>query len=171
MHLKTTFLFFAFSLFSISILAQDDTPPDPKKMFDWKPLKEAQKLASENDKKVLIYGNARWCTYCKKMEKEVFPSKEVQERTEKHFYPVWLDIESQDSLSFRGKTMTHRQLAMGFRITGTPTFIFLDSEGEVIAGQPGFIPEELYLTILDFVGSDAYLDQDFGEFSGAAEEQ
>ncbi len=135
-------------------------------MFDWKPMVEAQELASEEGKKVLIYGNARWCTYCKKMEKEVFSLKEVQEKTEEYFHPVWLDIDSQDSLTFRGQTITHRQLAQGFRITGTPTFIFMDSKGEVIAGQPGFIPEDLYLQILEFVGSDAYLKQSFGGFSG-----
>ena len=171
MTIKNYFLLLILSLFSISAFAQDDPQSDPLKMFDWKPLKEAQELAAENDKKVLIYGNARWCTYCKKMEKEVFALEEVQEKTDKHFYPVWLDIDSKDSLSFRGNTMTHRQLATGFRITGTPTFIFLDSDGEVIAGQPGYIPEEMYLNILEFVGTDAYLDQSFGEFAGAPEEQ
>lgn len=170
MTIKKTILFLALSLFTATIFAQDADQSDPLKMFDWKPLKEAQQLAAENGKKVLIYGNARWCTYCKKMEKEVFALDEVQDKTEADFYPVWLDIESEDSLSFRGNTMTHRELAQGFRITGTPTFIFLDSEGEVIAGQPGYIPEEMYLNILEFVGTDAYLDQSFGEFAGTPEQ-
>ena len=169
MSIQHYFLIIILSLFSITAFAQDDAQTDPLKMFDWKPLKEAQELAAENDKKVLIYGNARWCTYCKKMEKEVFALDEVKEVTEQYFYPVWLDIESQDSLSFRGETMTSRELAMGFRITGTPTFIFLDSDGEVIAGQPGYIPEELYLNILNFVGTDAYKDQSFEKFTGAGD--
>jgi len=171
MTIQKILLIITFSLFTITVFGQDDIQPDPQKMFDWKPMKEAQKLAADNNKKVLIYGNARWCTYCKKMEKEVFSLEEVQRKTSEHFYPVWLDIESQDSLSFRGTTMTQQQLSRGFRISGTPTFIFLDSEGEVIAGQPGFIPEEMYLNILEFVGTDAYLDQSFEDFAGAPEEQ
>lgn len=149
---------------STTVLAQSQSSiPD---VFEWHELGKAQQLAAENDKKVLVYANARWCTYCKKMEKEVFTQEEVQKKTNEHFYSVWVDIESEDSLSFRGQQLTQQQFARVMRVTGTPTFIFFDEEGEIIAGQPGYIPEDLYLKILDFVGSNAYLDQSFGEFSG-----
>lgn len=135
-------------------------------VFEWREMGEAIKLAAENDKKVLVYANAVWCTYCKKMEKEVFSQKEVQQATNDDFYSVWIDIESEEELDFRGEKMSQIQFARIMRVTGTPTFIFFDSEGEIIAGQPGFIPEDLYLQILEFVGSDAYVEQSFGEFSG-----
>lgn len=157
--LLTVFL----ALISTSVLAQSKTLSD---VFEWHELGKAQELAAENDKKVLVYANARWCTYCKKMEKEVFTQEQVQQKTNKHFYTVWVDIESQDSLSFRGQKLTQQQFARVMRVSGTPTFIFFDEEGEIIAGQPGFIPEDLYMQILDFVGTDAYLEQSFGEFSG-----
>lgn len=147
---------------STAVLAQSQSIPA---VFEWHEMGKAQELAAENDKKVLVYANARWCTYCKKMEKEVFTKEQVQQKTNDHFYTVWIDIESQDSLSFRGQRLTQRQFAQVMRISGTPTFIFFDEEGEIIAGQPGFIPEDLYVQILDFVGSDAYLEQSFGEFS------
>lgn len=145
--------------------AQEQTNTEPLKLFDWKEMEEAQKLAAENDKKVLVYANAVWCSYCKKMEREVFSIKEVQETTDKYFYPVWVDIESDDKLSFRGREMTQTDFSRAMRVTGTPTFIFIDSKGEIIAGQPGFIPEELYIQILEYVGSDAYQQQLFEEFS------
>jgi thioredoxin-related protein len=152
-----------FLFLSVDLMAQSASLSE---MYDWKPLQEAIELASENDKKVLVYGNAAWCTYCKKMEKEVFTTDSVQQLTNEHFYSVWMDIESEDSLTFRGQEMTQMQFSRAMRITGTPTFIFIDSEGEIIAGQPGYIPEEMYLQILEYVGSDAYLEQNFGEFSG-----
>jgi thioredoxin-related protein len=156
-----------FSVFLISItaisMAQAQNRAD---MFDWKPLAEAMELAEQNNKKVLVYANAVWCIYCKKVEKEVFTLESVQQKTKEHFYPVWIDIESDEKLTFRGEEMTQIQFSRLMRVTGTPTFIFFDSEGEIIAGQPGFIPEEMYLQILEFVGSDAYLDQSFGEFAG-----
>ncbi|MBD3617585.1 MAG: thioredoxin fold domain-containing protein [Gracilimonas sp.] len=153
-----TLLFFTIA---VAAFAQSQDRPD---MFEWHELGEAQKLAAENDKKVLVYANARWCTYCKKMEKEVFSQKSVQDLTNQHFYIVWIDIESDRKLTFRGKEMTEMEFSRGMRITGTPTFIFIDSEGEIIAGQPGFIPEDMYSQILKFVGKDAYLDQSFEEF-------
>lgn len=134
--------------------------------FEWYSMEDAQKLAAENDKKVLVYANAVWCTYCKKMEKEVFSQKAVQEVTNEYFYPVWVDIESDDKLSFRGEEMTEIEFSRAMRVSGTPTFIFIDSEGELIAGQPGFIPEDLYTKMLKFVGTDAYQHQSFEEFTG-----
>ncbi|HBX64743.1 MAG: hypothetical protein CL670_03360 [Balneola sp.] len=163
---KKSVLVLLISLLGISI-AQSQNRPD---MFEWKELGEAIKLAGENDKKVLVYGNASWCTYCKKMEKEVFTQESVKELTNEHFYSVWMDTESQDSLTFRGQQMTQMQFSRAMRITGTPTFIFFDSEGEIIAGQPGFIPEELYVQILEYVGTDAYLEQNFNEFVGVETE-
>ena len=38
--------------------------------FEWFSMEEAQKLAAEQQKKVLIFGYAEWCTYCLKMRKE-----------------------------------------------------------------------------------------------------
>ena len=159
---KRYFFLFLISITVISVSQAQDRPD----MFDWKPLGEAIKLAAENDKKVLVYANARWCTYCKKMEKEVFTQEAIKEKTKQHFYSVWMDIESDEKLTFRGQEMTQIQFSRAMRVTGTPTFIFFDSEGEIIAGQPGFIPEDMYLQILEFVGSDAYQEQSFGEFSG-----
>lgn len=156
------FPLFLIFLMSFS-LASAQTLPET---YNWKPLEEAMELAEQNDKKVLVYANAVWCTYCKKMEKEVFTQESVQEITNEHFYSVWMDIESDEKLTFRDQEMTQIQFSRAMRITGTPTFIFFDSEGEIIAGQPGFIPEDLYLQILEFVGSDAYLEQSFGEFAG-----
>lgn len=139
--------------------AKNDIP------FNWKSMEEARELAQQEDKKVVIYANAVWCTYCKKQEKEVFSQKNIQDLTNEHFYAVWLDIESEEKMVFRGEEVSQRDFARAMRITGTPTFIFLDSEGEIIAGQPGFIPEDLYLQILKFVGTSAYLDQSFEEFA------
>lgn len=154
---------FTLLFFTIAVAAFAQSPDRPD-MFEWHELGEAQKLAAENDKKILVYANARWCTYCKKMEKEVFSQKSVQDLTNQHFYTVWVDIESDRKLTFRGKEMTEMEFSRGMRVTGTPTFIFIDSEGEIIAGQPGFIPEDMYSQILKFVGTDAYLDQSFEEF-------
>ena len=100
----------------------------------------------------------------------MFTQESVKELTNEHFYSVWMDIESQDSLTFRGQEMTQMQFGRAMRITGTPTFIFFDSEGEIIAGQPGFIPEDLYVQILEYVGSDAYQKQNFSEFTGVESE-
>lgn len=121
---------------------------------NWKSLSEAQELADQNNKKVMIFAEAEWCGYCKKMHKEVFPEQSVQDSLQKYFYPVKLDIESDRKVTFNDEAMTERQLARRFKVTSTPTFIFLSSGGNTIGGQPGFLPVEIFDKLVSFVGSD-----------------
>lgn len=162
MSLKQLLLSLLFVTVSFNGFAQTE---QLAKVFEWREMGEAMELAAKNDKKVLVYANAVWCTYCKKMEKEIFSQEKVQNATNEDFYSVWIDIESEEELNFRGEKMSQIQFARIMRVTGTPTFIFFDSDGEIIAGQPGYIPEDLYMQILEFVGSDAYLTQSFSEFA------
>lgn len=122
--------------------------------IDWKSLAEAQELAEENEKKVMIFAEAEWCGYCKKMYKEVFPEQAVQDSLEKYFYSVKLDIESDRKISFNEDSMTEQQLARQFRVSSTPTFIFLDSSGNIVGGQPGFLPANIFDKLVAFVGMD-----------------
>ncbi|MDR8391188.1 thioredoxin fold domain-containing protein [Aliifodinibius sp. S!AR15-10] len=122
----------------------------------WYSLKEAQQLANTSDKKVFIYMEASWCGYCKKMENEVFPVKEVQDAMQEYFYPVRMDIESDKEITFNGTQMTKKEFASSIRVTGTPTHLFLDGKGEILGKQPGFIPADVFKSLLSYVGSDAF---------------
>lgn len=131
---------------------------------DWYELEEAQVLAKEHDKKVLIYAEASWCTYCKKMEQQVLSETDVQEMMATYFYPVRVDIESDKKLRFNGKEMTQQEFARQMRVTGTPTFFFIDREGSVLGAQPGFIPKDIYQSLLTYLGTDAYDKIGFEEY-------
>ncbi|MCW9707558.1 thioredoxin family protein [Fodinibius salsisoli] len=62
--------------------------------ISWLSLQEAQAQAADSDKKVMIFAEAEWCGYCKKMHNQVFPKQSVAGSLAKYFYPVWLNIES-----------------------------------------------------------------------------
>ncbi len=121
---------------------------------DWISLSEAQKLAAEQDKKVFIFAEADWCGYCRKMHKEVFPTQTVQDSLSKYFYPVRLDIESDKKIVFNGNEFTERSLSEQFRVSQVPTLVFLDSEGNVLGVQPGYLPTNIFDKLLAFVGDD-----------------
>lgn len=57
-------------------------------------MEEAQLLASENGKKVFIFGKDSWSNYSNKMRDEVFSEKAVIDSIKSYFYPVRVDIES-----------------------------------------------------------------------------
>jgi len=152
---------------SPSIMAQSDSADvSAQEMFDWVTFDKAKEMAKEDNKKILVYVNARWCGYCKKMENEVFVEESIQELTAEHFYPVWLDLDVEDEfLTFADSKMSHRQFAQKLGAYSTPTFIFFEPNEDIIAGQPGFLPEDIYSTILKFIGTGAYKNQSFTEFN------
>lgn len=131
----------------------------------WYSMEEAQELAAENDKKVLVYAEAVWCTYCKKMENEVFPREEVIKSMARYYYPVRVDIESDKKHVFNEETLTGSQFARKYRVQGTPTFFFIDKGGKILGAQPGFIPTEVFVDLLSFVGSDAHKRVSFEEYT------
>lgn len=134
-------------LASVSLQAQAQS-------VDWISLSEAQQKAVESNKKVMIYAEAEWCGYCQKMNKQVFPKQTVQDSLEKYFHPVRIDIESGNKQTFNGEQFTEQELARRFRVSSTPTMIFLDSAGNIIGAQPGFLPVNIFDKLLAFVGND-----------------
>lgn len=132
--------------------------------IEWMPLEEAQTQASETGKKVLIYAEAEWCGYCKKMNKQVLPKSSVRDSLSKYFHPVRVDIESDQKLVFNDEELTEQTLSRRFRVSGTPTMIFVDSEGEVLGTQPGFLKAEIFDKLLAYVGNDLFDKLEFKEY-------
>jgi thioredoxin-related protein len=99
------------------------------------------------------------------MENEVFVKESIQELTADYFYPVWLDLDVEDEyLTFADSRLSHRAFAQKLGAYSTPTFIFFEANEDIIAGQPGFLEEDIYSTILQFIGTGAYERQSFTEF-------
>lgn len=130
----------------------------------WNSLKNAQEMVRDSDKKVLIYSRAEWCHYCKKMENEVFSRKEIRETMQEYFYPVMIDIESDSSITFNGKEMTESEFAREFQVVATPTMFFVDSKGDMLGRQPGYIPPEIFKKLLSYLGTGAYNEMKFKEY-------
>jgi len=128
-------------------------------------METAQKLAQNDGKKVVVDFYASWCGYCKKMVDETYTSDVVGKTMNTYYHFVRVDIESDETLVFNGKSSSMKELAASFGVRSTPTYLFVDSDGKVIGAQPGFMPPPMFGLILSFVGSDAYKSQKFDDFS------
>lgn len=56
-------------------------------------------------KPVFIFFHTNWCSYCRKMEKDVFTNPEVIAALNNKFYAVKFNAESKDSFLFEGKLL------------------------------------------------------------------
>lgn len=141
-----------------STFAQQD------KEVTWYTMEEAQQYAEEQQKKVLIYAEAQWCGYCKKMNKEVFPKEVVQDSIQKYYFPVRIDVESDKKIVFNGESMTQQQFAHRQQVRSTPTIFFVDNSGEILGMQPGYMPVDVFNKLLSYVGSGAFGNVSFEEY-------
>lgn len=137
---------------------------DNSDFWDWHNLEEAQSQAESEQKKIFIFAEAEWCAYCKQMKREIFPQAKVQKLIEEHFYPVSIDIESNNAIVFNGNKMTEREFSREMRVSATPTIIFIDERGEVLGVQPGFIEEPVFISLLEYIGNNHMVEEDFEEF-------
>ena len=129
-------------------------------------LSEALSAAARDGKKILIDVYAEWCPYCQRMHSSVYTSEEVLEVISEYFIWVIINVESPSRVNYYGTEMTEAQFASALENESVPTTYFLNSEGAIIGSQPGFIEADLFARLLEFVGSDAYLEQSFQEYTG-----
>lgn len=130
------------------------------------PLQQALELAPQEGKKILVDVFANWCPYCQRMHSEIYPSEAVQNAISDYFLWVRIDVESDAMVNYHGEEMTEAEFASALENQNVPTAYFLNSEGAILGKQPGFLKKDLFVNLLKFVGSDAYLDQSFQDYAG-----
>lgn len=88
---------------------------------------EALAEASRQDKLIFIDAYTVWCGPCKYMAANIFPDERVGQFFNQHFISVKLDMEKDESASFRAK----------HRVTAYPTFFFINGNDEEVHTMRG----------------------------------
>jgi len=127
-------------------------------------LERALELASEEDKKILVDVYAAWCPYCQRMHSDVYTSEDVLKAISDYFIWVQINVESDSKVNYLGTEMTEAEFARALDNKNVPTTYFLNDEGSIIGVQPGYLDGDVFANLLNFVGSDAYLNTSFEEY-------
>lgn len=154
-HIWIVILSFLISAFNITLAGDEIT---------WYSFENAQELAKKNDKKILLFTEAAWCVYCKKMERDVFTNEKVIEAMNKYFYPVKINVDSDSPVEFKGIKMTEAQFVEKHNLIHTPTTVFMSREGEILTKQPGFIEAEPFKKMLIYIGSGEYKQMSYEKY-------
>ena len=131
--------------------------------LSWHRYDEGMTLAMKENKPALIYFFATWCDYCKRMENEVFPDRNVYDLLQK-FVLIRVEVDSNRVINEAGKTMTEEKLARMLGVSGTPTFWFREPDGKEIAQMPGFVDREKFSGILQYISEGAYKKMRFSDY-------
>ena len=138
-----------------------DKPASPKKAgangITWMRYDDGLKKAKAEDKHVFIDFTAKWCGWCRKMDKETFSRTEVIDMLNAHFVSVKVDGDSHTELNVDGYKITERNLARSeFGVRGYPAFWFLKSDGSKVGAIRGYRDAKFMMEAFDFVKEEKY---------------
>ena len=98
----------------------------------------AKKQAAAEDKLLLVdFSGSDWCGWCKKLDREVFAKPEFLKGVKKDFVLVMIDSPRDKSLLSEKAAKQNPVLQRQYKISGYPTVLILDAEGEVLE-QTGY---------------------------------
>lgn len=93
----------------LALMPLYNSPVAQAQQINWLSFKQLEDSLSVNPKKVFIDFHTDWCTYCRKMDKEVFTKPAVAEVMNSQFYAVKMDAETKDTIRFDGQLFINRQ--------------------------------------------------------------
>ncbi len=141
-------------LATASSAAEEAEYPDQPAWFkqSFLDLREDVAEAKQAGKRVLLYFHQDGCPYCARLLRENFGNRRIAEKTRKHFdviaINIWGDREVTD---LQGRETTEKKFSAQLGVQYTPTLIFLDEQGRVVARLNGYYPPHKFEVVLDYV--------------------
>jgi thioredoxin-related protein len=96
-----------------------------------------QKAKSENKLVLLDFTGSDWCSWCQKMDKEVFSTPEFQQYAKQHLELVEVDFPHAKSLAADVKKQND-DLQQQYGIQGFPTIVVLNADGKKVGEFEGY---------------------------------
>jgi len=152
-----------------------DRPAPASEKLKWMTLAEAREAMTKEKKPVLIDLYTDWCGWCKVMDKKTYTNPKVIAYLQEHFYPVKLNAETKESLSWNEKTYNFNAanrtndfaLFLTYGRLSYPTTVILPLDNSGPQPVPGYLePKELEL-IVRYFGDGKYGKQPFEEYQKA----
>lgn len=116
------------------------------------PYIEALKLAKTTQRLIFIHAYNLDCNHCMKMKEITLVDKEVHSFLTEHFVKIDIDMQNPKNI----------EVIRFYEIKSTPSFLFLDGNGQLIVNSGGFHKPDKFIEILERVmeweASGTYLD-------------
>ena len=123
------------------------------------------KDAARDGKRLLLYFGQDGCPYCKQLMQTNFTQPAIVEKTRRHFVAVALNIWGDREVQWTdGRRMSEKELTRALEIQYTPTILFLDERGGLVARLNGYYPPHRFSAALDYAAGLAGSGQRFDEY-------
>lgn len=95
--------------------------------------------AQAENKLIFIHAFNMDCSHCQKMKELTLANKEVQAFLQEHFVKINIDLQLEENI----------EVIRFYGIKTSPSFLFLNGDGQIVAISNGFQEPEKFITILE----------------------
>lgn len=153
-------IFFIFFLIAGSLVQAQE--------IEWMTMNEALEAQKSEPRKIIMDAYTTWCGPCKMLDKNTFSNKDVIEYINENYYAVKFNAEGPEEIQYKqylfknpdydperkGRNSQH-SFARALKITGYPTIVFFDEEGNLINPIKGYrTPKQLEIFLKMFAKDD-----------------
>lgn len=130
----------------------------------WNEFEKGVELSKKSNKKLLVDVYTDWCTWCKKMDSDVYANDKIQNYLKNNFVTVKLNAEGTKPVKYMDTTFTPPDFSRGMGVTGYPATLFFTATGEPITLLPGYIEAPMFLNVLKYISENRYKNESFDSF-------
>jgi thioredoxin-related protein len=121
--------------------------------------------AARDGKRLMAYFGQDGCPYCRALMADNFSQREIVRKTREHFVAVALNIYGdRETTWLDGQVRPEKALARFIGVQFTPTLLFFDEKGAVVARLNGYYPPERFDAVLDYVATHAESRERLGAY-------
>jgi thioredoxin-related protein len=156
-----------FMLFSASAWAETRDPANhffqPKFGDLQADLQEAKKQGKQG---IFLFFEMEDCPFCERMRTTILNQAEVQDAFRAKFLVYSIDVNGDTEMTdFQGKDTSEKAFAFAHRVRATPTLLFFDLDGKLVARHTGPTKDKAEFLLLGrYVAEGAYATQPFAKY-------
>jgi len=123
--------------------------------------------AAREGKRVMVYIGQDGCPYCTRLMTANFSQRSIVDKTRRSFVAIALNLWGDREVVWTdGRRMSEKALARALDVQFTPTLLFLDERGKVIARLDGYYPPARFEAVLDYVAQRREDNETLAAFMG-----
>jgi thioredoxin-related protein len=138
---------------------QDISPADAGNRVVWHDFNSGIRLAMTKHMPIVMDFYADWCGWCKRMDRDVFSSKDVSKKLKNNYISirVYMDKDPDEIIRYKNHTLTKQEFTAMLGIQGLPTVVFMDRDANLITKIPGYVKRKVFLSLLEYINDECYL--------------
>lgn len=126
-------------------------------------LQEAKKQGKQG---IFLFFEMDDCPFCERMKTTILNQAEVQDAFRAKFLVYSIDVNGDTGMTdFQGKDTSEKAFAFAHRVRATPTLLFFDLDGKLVARHTGPTKDKAEFLLLGrYVAEGAYATQPFAKY-------